>query len=215
MINNKSNSILHFGYSYPYEDAILGLTGKKLTEEYSKVAVKKARVAQKIWNKYEERILKLFREMYKTEITETYIKVFVSLALPNSFSEPLTISLKHWPDIETNARSKRALVYTTIHELAHYFAYSRYPKNFFNKLYTKIQKNNLLGSHGKNLHYLIQAVEFGIIGEIFGPEYAKYSRDWNIKSWKGSEYGESAKFLKKHKVPLNKTCLEFINAKIL
>ena len=113
-------------------------------------------------------------------------------------------------DIEKNLRSKRSFIYSVIHELAHYFAFSREKDTYFNKLYQKIQKFNILGSRRANLHYLIQAVEFGIVGEVFGKEYAEYSRDWVIKSWSKNEYGKSAKFLKKHKVPLNKTCLEYI-----
>lgn len=208
-------SIIRFVYSYPYEDALLKLEGIKLREDYSKKAAKKAKTAQKIWNKYEKQILDLFKEIYQIKIPEKSIIVFISLAVPNSYSQPLTISLKYSPDIEDNSISKRAFVYATIHELAHYFAYTRYPYNFFNKLYKKALKVNLFGSHGKNLHYLIQAVEFGIEGEVFGPSYAKYSRNWVIKNWKGSEYGDSAKLLEEHKVPSDKTCLKFINDKLL
>ncbi|PIZ46135.1 hypothetical protein COY30_00640 [Candidatus Woesebacteria bacterium CG_4_10_14_0_2_um_filter_44_9] len=205
-------SIVHFVYSYPYEDALLKLSGDKLTEKHSKVAVEKTKTAQKIWNKYEKQILDLFMEIYETKILEKRIVAYVSLIAPNSYSQPLTISLKYFADIGDNARSKRAFVYATIHEIAHYFAYTRYPHNFFNKLYKKVLKINLLGSHGKNLHYLIQAVEFGIVGEIFGSSYTEYSRNWVIGNSKGSEYRDSAKSLKKYKVPLDKTCLGFITA---
>lgn len=208
-------SIVRFVYSFPYEDALLKLGGIKLTEEHSKEAVEKSKITQKVWNKYEKQILDLFKEIYQIKISEKSIIAFISLVAPNSYSQPLTISLKYNKDIEDNSLSKRAFVYATIHELAHFFAYTRYPYNFFNKLYKKALEVNSFGSHGKNLHYLIQAVEFGIEGEVFGSEYAEYSRNWAIENWKGSEYSASAKLLKEHKVPLDKTCLNFINDKIL
>lgn len=208
-------SIVCFVYSYPYEDALLKLGSFKLTDEHSKKAAQKTKVAQNIWNKYEKQILDLFKEIYQIKIPEKSIVVYISLIAPNSYSQPLTISLKYNEDIEDNSVSKRAFVYATIHELAHYFAYTRYPYNFFNKLYKKVLKVNSFGSYGKNLHYLIQAVEFGIEGEVFGPGYAEYSRRWVIKNWKGSEYGDSAKLLEEHKIPLDKTCLKFISDKLL
>lgn len=211
----KQKPVVNFVYSYPYEETLFKLAGEKLTEEYSKTVISKVKIAQKIWNGYESQILKLFEEIYKTKVTETFIKAYISMVLPGSYSDPLTLSLKYRPDIETNDGSKRAFVYSVVHELAHYFSYTRYPYNFFNKLYKRALKTNLLGSHGKNLHYLIQAVEFGIVGEVFGSNYAKYSRSWIIENWKGSEYGDSAKLLKEHKVPLDKSCLNFINDKIL
>ena len=146
---------------------------------------------------------------------EKFIKAYISLIVPGSFSDPLTISIKRFPDIENNARSKRAFVYVTIHELAHYFAYSRPKNSFFNKLFKQVKRKNLLGERGANLHYLIQAVEFGIIGEVFGKEYAQYSWNWKIEKWKDNEYGKSAKLLSEHNVPLDKTCLEYIEREIL
>lgn len=211
----KTDSVLKFAYSYPYEEVFLKLVGEKQSEKYHKLGYKKARVAQIIWSKYEEKILNLYREIYKIKIPEKLIKVYISLVAPNSFSDPFTVSLKHWPDIKKISRSKRGFVYTVIHELAHYFSYTRDDNSYFNRLYTKIQKLNILGSHGVNLHYLIQAVEFGIIGEVFGPRYAEYSRNWVIKNRKDNEYGKSAKLLKKHNVPLDKTCLEYIKSKVL
>lgn len=211
----KPKPTVNFVFSYPYEGTLLKLTKTMLTDEYGETARKKVKIAQKIWNRYESQILKLFEEIYKTKITETYIKAYVSLALPDSYSDPLTLSLKYWPDIETNDRSKRAFVYSVIHELAHYFSYTRYPYNFFNKLFIKIQKTNLLGSHGKNMHYLIQAVEFGIIGEVFGETHAEYSRNWAIENFSNTEYGQSAKELREHRVPLDKSCLDYIYKNIL
>lgn len=210
-----SNSIVKFKYSYPYENALLKLAGKEPTKEHSQLGKKKTEVAQKIWDKYDKQILDLFREMYKIEIPEKYIKGYISLIAPNSYSDPLTITLKYYGDFDTNPISKNGFVYNVIHELAHFFAYTRKDQEFFNQLYIKIQKENLLGEDGANLHYLIQAVEFGIIGEIFGAGYAKHTRDWKIDKSKDSEYGKSAKRLLDDNVPLNKTCLEFIKKEIL
>lgn len=209
MSDNKK-SVLQFVYSYPYEEALLRLAGVRVLQKLHKEGYKKARVAQEIWNRYEKQILDLYRLIYKIKIPEKSIKVYISLIASNSFSNPFTISLKNCPDIEKNPRSKRGFVYSVIHELAHYFAYSRGENTYFNKLYDKVQKLNILGGYGANLHYLIQAVEFGIVGEVFGANYAEYSRDWIIENWKDNEYGKSAKLLKKHKVPLNKSCLEYI-----
>lgn len=213
-LKNKT-SVLRFTYSYPYERTLLFIAGKKPSKSHDELGFKKASFAQKIWNKYDKDVLKLFKEMYKIKIPEKFIKVWVSLILPNSFSDPLTISLKHSPDIEDNPRSKRALVYTTIHELAHYFAYTRNKGDFFNRLHARIQKLDYLGARGANLHYLIQAVEFGIIGEVFGRKFAEYVHSWVIGKWKKSEYSISAQKLREDKVPLGKTCLRYIEKKVL
>lgn len=210
MVLKNKKSVLQFVYSYPYEEALLKLAGEKISQDLHKKGYGKAKIAQQIWNKYEKEVLNLYKLIYKIRIPEKSIKVYVSLVAPNSFSDPFTISLKNWPDIEKNPRSKRGFVYSVIHELAHYFAYSRGENTYFNKLYNKIQKLNILGSHGANLHYLIQAVEFGIVAEVFGTKYAEYSRNWIIENWKDNEYGKSAKLLKKDNVPLNKSCLDYI-----
>jgi hypothetical protein len=206
--------IINFIYSYPYEGALLGLTGKKLTKKHSTACREKVEVAQYIWNKYEKDVFKLFEEMYKIKIPEKFIKAFISLVLPYSFSSPMTISLKYRNDLKKNPRTARSFVYVTIHELAHYFAYTR-KNQFFNKLYDKVMSVDLLNDHGANLHYLIQAVELGIVGEIFGPAHAKFSLNWKIENRKDTEYGKSAKLLKEHNVPLDKTCLEYISENIL
>jgi len=187
------------------------LDNQNITETHHKLAQQKTKTSQKIWNKYEERILNLFEEIYKIKIPEKNIRTFVSLTAPISFSYPLTISLRHFLDIEKNPRSQRAFIYVIIHELAHYFAYTRPKNTLFNKLYNHVQKLNLLGTHGANLHYLIQAVEFGIIGEVFGPGYANFARNWAIEKSKSSEYSKSAKKLKEDNVPLDKTCLQYIS----
>ncbi len=202
--------ILRFVYSYPYEEAFLKLTKQKVLQKHHKEGYRKTKTVQGIWDKYEKKVLDLYVSIYKIEILEESIKVYISLVAPNSFSDPFTISLQRWKDIENNPRSKRGFVYVTIHELAHYFSYTRNKNTYSNKLYSKIQKLNILGEHGANLHCLIQAVEFGIIGEVFGHKYAEYSRNWVIENWKDNEYGKSAKLLKRHKVPLDKTCLEYI-----
>ena len=207
----KAKTILKFVYSYPYEETLLRLASLKPTKIHHKKGFRKAKIVQGIWNEYEKEVLDLYRSIYKIKIPEKSIKVYVSLVAPNSFSNPFTISLKRWSDIEANPRSKRGFIYAVIHELAHYFAYTRGKSTYFNKFYARVQKLDVLGEHGANLHYLIQAVEFGIIGEVFGHKYAEYCRNWVIKNWKDNEYGKSAKLLKKHKVSLNKTCLEYID----
>lgn len=210
-MNAQKTSVLKFVFSYPYEVTLLRLASLKPTKTHHKKGFRKAEIVQGIWNEHEKEVMDLYRLMYKIKIPEKSIKVYVSLVVPNSFSDPFTISLRKWTDIEKNPRSKRGFVYSTIHELAHYFAYSRGKNTYFNKLYARVQKLNILGEHGANLHYLIQAVEFGIVGEVFGLRYAEYSRDWVIENRKDSEYGKSAKLLKRHKVPLNKSCLAYID----
>ena len=207
--------ILRFIYSHPYEEALLKLSGKRDSSSYHYEGQNKTKIAQEIWNKYEEKILNVFSYVYKIKIAEKKIIAYTSSAAPNSFSNPLTISLKHRSDIEKNSRSRRGFIYSVIHELAHYFSYTRSKDTRFNKLLTKIQRMNLLNDQGANLHYLIQAVEFGITGEIFGFKYAKYSRTWVIKNSKNSQYGKSAALLEKHKVPLDKYCLDYIEKKII
>ena len=124
--------VLRFDYSFPYERTLAKLGKIKIAKNHDEILYKKEVQAQKIWNKYEKKAFALFGEIYKIKILEKFIKAYISLIVPGSFSDPLTISIKRFPDIENNARSKRAFVYVTIHELAHYFAYSR-PKNcFFN-----------------------------------------------------------------------------------
>lgn len=214
MIDSK-NSVLKFKYSYPYEASLLILAGQKPTEAHHKEGYKKCKYVQKLWNKYEDEIFKLFSEIYKIKIPDKDIRVYISLISVNSFSDPFTISLKWRKKIETDNISKRGFVYNVIHELAHYFLYTRNDKEFANKLYHKLQKKNILGSHGANLHYLIQAVEFGIIGEVFGKEYADFYRNWVIKKWPENEYGKSAKKLKGNNIPTDKTCLKFIAKKVV
>ena len=203
--------MVRFVYSYPYEEALLELAKGKVLRNLHEKGYEKAKIAQEIWNKYEKEVLDLYRLMYKIKISEESIKAYISLVAPNSFSDPFTISLRKWADIEKNARSERGFVYSVIHELAHYFLYTRDERSYVNKLHARLQKENTLKNWGANLHYLIQAVEFAIVGEIFGLKYAEYSRDWVINNWKTNEYGKSAKLLKKHKVPLDKTCLEYID----
>lgn len=210
MVLKNKESVLQFVYSYPYEEALLGLARERVLPDSHKKGYGKAKIAQGIWNKYEKDVLDLYRLIYKIEIPEKSIKVYVSLVALNSFSDPFTISLRKRMDIEKNPISKRGFVYSVIHELAHYFAYSRGENTYFNRLLTNVQKADILGNRGVNLHYLIQAVEFGIVGEVFGLKYAEYSRNWVIENWKDNEYGKSAKLLKKHEVPLNKSSLEYI-----
>jgi hypothetical protein len=207
----KENPTLKFIYSYPYESSLLRIAGKKLTQKHSDLCLEKAADAQKVWNKNEKKVLSLFKEMYKIDINEKFIKAYVSLVALNSYSDPMTIAAKEY-DFKSD-KSKRIFTYVVIHELAHYFSYTRRDK-FFNYLLSKVKELNLLDERGANLHYLIQAVEFGIGGELFGKENASLRRNWIVERNKDNEYGKSAKLLKEQNVPLDKTCLEFISKTI-
>jgi len=211
----KLQPVLKFVYSYSYENSLLGLKGEKLTVDHTAQALDRKKMAQRLWNQYEEKIFELFDEIYRIDIKENNIEAFVSLALSLSYSHPLTIGLKHFSDLDKNDKTQRGFVYRVIHELAHYFMYTRSKENFTNRLHLKIQKKDLLNDHGANLHYLIQAVEFGIISEVFGFKYADYWRNWIIEKSANNEYGKSAKLLKEHDVPMNKECLEYIKNNVL
>lgn len=208
MSNKKS--IIIFTYSYPYEQSLIRFAKLKVSNDHDKKGLEIATFVQKIWNKYEEDVISLFEEMYKIQIDEKNIEAFISLVLSNSYSHPLTISIKHQTEIKTNKRHQRAFVYTTIHELAHYFIYTRSKKEFCHSLLNKIIKRKILNTTGENLHFLIQAIEFGIIGEIFGVGYADFARNYVIKNY-SDEYKNSAKALLDNSIPLDKTCLEYIN----
>ncbi|MCH7640901.1 hypothetical protein IID22_01710 [Patescibacteria group bacterium] len=210
----KSPSILKFRYSYPYEGSLLRLAGKKLSRKHSEICREKEKQAQKIWDKYEKKVISLFEEMYKIKINEKFIEVFISLIMPSSFSHPMTISLKRFDNLEESEKQQRGLVYTIIHELAHYFLYTRDKGEYVNGLWKKIRDKDLLGDNGTNLHFLIQAVEFGIIGEVFGDGYARYARNYVIEKFR-PEYSKSAQTLIDHEVPLDKSCLTYIEKKIL
>lgn len=109
---------------------------------------------------------------------------------------------------------KRALVFVTIHELAHYFLYSRPENSYANVLWDKIKRRFPDQDRGTNLHYMIQAVDFGFGAEVLGKEFADLRRQYIAQNSHG-EYQISAQLLIDHKVPLNKTCLKFIEEKIL
>ncbi len=207
----KDRKVVKFVYSAPYEEALLKLAGGRPTLEFFNSGKEKAKLVQEIWDKYEKKILKNFEIIYKIRVSEKLIKIYVSQVAPNSFSDPLTISVRAWKDLENNLKSRRGLIYSIIHELAHYFSYSRGGGTFFNKLLSRVQKENILGDRKANLHFLIQAVEFGIIGEVFGQKLANYRRDWIIKNWADNQYGKSAMLLKELKVPLDKSCLVYID----
>jgi len=210
-MTTEHNPIIKFIYSHPYEATLLHYGNLPVTQEHHALGRKQTHLLQELWNQHEENILDLFREMYKIEITETEIKAFVSLVLPNSFSYPLTISLLQHPNLETDARSQRIALYPVLHELAHYFLYSR-DNEFAN---TILEHITLFDSPGANLHYLIQAVEFGIVGEIFGQEYGEFYRDKVIERGNNNDYDISAKRLKDDGVPVNRTCLEYIAKEIV
>ncbi len=207
------NSVLKFVYSTPYEAALLRLAGKSSGTKHGEIGREKAKQAQENWDKYEKKILSLFEEMYKIKIDEKAIEVFVSLVIPNSLSHPMTISFKRLDRLESE-KQQRGLVYTVTHELAHYFLYTRDKGEYANKIWKIIMNKDLLGDWGTNLHFLIQAIEFGIIGKVFGKGYAECARNYVIKNWK-AEYSNSAKALIDYKVPLDKSCLRYIEKKVL
>lgn len=211
MSSVKDRKVVKFVCSLPYEEVLLKLSGGKPSLEFFKEGVEKTKKLQEIWGKYEKKILENFEIIYKIRVTEKLIKIYVSQVAPNSFSDPLTISLRLWKDLENSSTSKRGLIYSVIHELAHYFSYSRGEDTFFNKLLLRVQKENILGDRKANLHFLIQAVEFGIIGEVFDQKFANYRRDWIIQNWAKNQYGKSAMLLKKLEVPLDKSCLVYID----
>lgn len=211
--------VVRFVYSFPYEDTLLRLKNEKLTREHASSVIKKAETSQKVWNKYEKQILRLFEEIYKIEIPEKFIKVYISLVSPTSLSDPMTISHIRRMNLERSAKEKKSFLHSIIHELAHYFSYTRPRDSFFRNLFSKIKEQDKLGSLGANLHYLIQAVELGIIGEVFGYKYANELRESKIERTliknKEDEYGVSAKALKEDNIPMDKTCLEYIDKNIL
>ncbi|MFV1917499.1 MAG: hypothetical protein ACC618_03425, partial [Patescibacteria group bacterium] len=92
--------------------------------------------------------------------------------------------------------------------------YTRERREYANKIWKIIMNKDLLKDCDTNLHFLIQAVEFGIIGEVFGEGYAEYARNYVIKSF-SSEYSDSAQALIDNKVPLDKSCLCYIEKKVL
>lgn len=137
MAERNSDSIVKFVYSRPYEGTLLRFAGNEGSSKHHELGTRRAELVQEIWDEHEEHILDLFREMYKIDIHEAEIEAFISLILPGSFSHPLTISLLRRDEIETDKRQQRGVVYTVVHELAHYFAYTRDDETFLIGYLTK------------------------------------------------------------------------------
>ena len=208
--------VFNFVYSRPYETTIAKAMGKDFSKDDIDRGVELTKYIQTLWSEHEEKILNLFREMYKIDITESSKEFFVSQILPNSYSRPLTIRIWWTKDeIKKNGIYQRTIVGTIIHELAHYFSYTRPKDSYFNILLDKVFKTKLSDDRGINVHYLVQAVEFGIVGDLFGEKRGNIFRDKTIERNPKNEYGISAKLLKDHNVPVDKTCLEFIMNKVI
>lgn len=204
-----------FHYSRVFEASIASILGKALAPNDIKVGKVKERIAQGLWDQHEKAVLGLFQQMYRTETQQDSGTIWLSLLLPNSFSDPLTVSIKGNPDIEHDPLAQKSLIAKTIHELAHYFSYSRPKDAFFNQLLRLVQERDLVGTQRGNLHYLIQAVEFGIMAELFGQEVGMKRRAVRAERGLHPDYKKSAQLLIDHQVPLDCTCLEFIEQKIL
>lgn len=207
-------AVFQFHYSYPFEGTVARLKEIQMTPANHEVGRIKAEVAQQIWAEHEPKVIQLFEEVYQIKVSEKGRWVWLSLVLPNSFSDPLTISLNRFPEIESNPKHRLVLVFTTIHELAHYFLYSRPEDSYAHVLWEKIKKKNPGQDRGTNLHYMIQAVEFGFGAEVLGEKFADLRRQYIAQNGHG-EYQKSAQLLIDHNVPLDKTCLKFIEEKIL
>lgn len=203
--------IVKFRYSRPYEFAF----AKAQNKDLKKVDVWKRgylgamlKDAQSLWDKHEKKIFKLFGQMYKIKIHEKFIIIYLSKLAPISYSDPLTISLKRHDNLKEN-KAGRIFMLTVIHELAHYFAYSRPKTSYFDTLQGRVKKYYPQNDWGTNLHFLIQAVEFGIGAEVFGEKVAAARRNFVIENWEG-EYKQSAELLVKEGIPLNKEALKAI-----
>lgn len=203
--------IAKFRYSSPYEFAFAKTQNKNLKKmdvwrhKYLGTMLKDA---QSLWDKHEGKIFKLFEEMYKIKIREKFIIIYLSKLAPISYSDPLTISLKRYDSLK-ETKAGGIFMFTVIHELAHYFAYSRPEASYFDTLWGRVKKYYPQNDWGTNLHFLIQAVEFGIGAEVFGKKVAEARRNFVIENWKG-EYKQSAELLIKEEIPLSKEALEVI-----
>ena len=214
MTNSLYKPIVNFVFSRPYESSLLAIKKEHLTKEHFEKALKIKELAQKIWVVHEDKVFKLFEDIYNIKITEEKIDAFITFVSPNSYSQPLTITFYHYKEFETNEIQQNFFVFTLIHELAHYFAYTRPKDSYFQKLFDKIIKKDLLKSHGANLHFLIQAVEFGIGAEVLGGSVATKIRN-HIAEKRSPEYKISAQALIDDDVPLDENCLKFIEENIL
>lgn len=207
------NTKLDFTYSRPYEHSLLKLSGEKPSKKHDEKGFAVTKLAGEIWKPYESKVVKLFSEMYKIDIEEERIEVFISLVLWSSYSHPMTIGIKKFK-LGKSKRGEIGYISTVIHELAHYFAYTRPKDSYFRSLYKKVLDKDLLESAGANLHFLINAVEYGIGAEVMSKENAERRREFVIENHP-EKYSKASKLLKKKNIPLSKDCLEYIEEEIL
>jgi hypothetical protein len=203
-------SVLQFVYSRPYENSLAVLTNQAVSPEQHSEAAKLAESVQEIWGEYEDKIIAFFEEVYLMKVDEQKINAYISLIMLNNFSDPLTFSLiRHRDGVKG-----KLLIFNIIHELAHYFVFTRPDDSYLNKLLVRVKEKNLLSSNNASAHYLIQSVEFGIGAEVLGVESAINKRNFTIEN-SAPDYADSARLLKEQDVPLDKSCLKFIEEKIL
>lgn len=205
---------LFFSYSRPYEHALLRLSRREPGKEHDEKGVVNVKLARKAWAPHEKEVLSLFSEIYKIDIEENSIEVFISLALKHSYSHPMTIAVRKYKLQEGDKDKNAAFVFTLIHELAHYFAYTRPKDTQFNRLFKKVLEKNLLGTKNANLHFLINAVEYGIGAEVLSETRAKKKRKFVLENFP-EDYVKATSLLIKKGVPLNKNCLEYIEQEVL
>lgn len=210
----KTNKFV-FVYSVPLEETFLSISNKKQTKNYYRKLFILANEIQYIWNSYEERVLELFEEIYRLKIPRNKEYIFVSKATPNSISFPLVIGIRNFYNFDKRKEGRVRLILNIIHELAHYFSIDSKKNGYIDDLFLNISNQKPGLSQGIVVHYLIQSVEFGIGGELFGKELVAQLRE-NVSQIKNqeNEYAISAKMLIENGVPLSRNCLEHIEQQV-
>ncbi len=198
----QNTGIFNFKYSIPFEETLFAMKGKTLSKHYHRQMQDKTKIIQEIWRPYEDKILVLFKEIYKIQINSEKEPIWITRILPNSVSLPLIVTIRDCWKMETDKDAKKSLILNTVHELAHFFSY-RYNKSYINSLYHDLSRMRI------DPHYLIQAVEFGIGAELFGRKYIKNHTRY-IASDKTFPYQGSVKLLLEDNITLNKKCLRNI-----
>lgn len=203
----------HFRYSRVFEDTVANMQGEALTPLEREHGRATERSAQALWDVYEGKALQALGAMYRLDPEHMGGKIWISLRLPNSFSDPPTITLKNI-DLDNDPIDQKTFISRTVHELAHYYLYTQPDSSYANQLFQRIGERNLVGSTGANVHYFVQAVEFGIMGDLFGQAVAAKRRQ--LKAEKApDDYRRSAQLLIEHRVPLDRHSLEFIEREVL
>lgn len=191
-------AIFKFNYSIPLEESLAVLRGKVINEKYHKLMFSNVSKIQCFWDKYEKKALHLFEEIYKIKINTETETIWLTKILGHSVSVPLIISLKDLNSLDSE-KVKRSILLNIIHELAHFFSYT-YGKSYINRVFYNLKEKNI------DTHYFIQAVEFGIGGELFGQNFVRKHMDHLVFD-KTFPYQSSVKLLLKHKISLSKDCL--------